>query len=809
MTIGVSTGEQYEDEFQYYVQSMQTEEGLPFFQLQEPGLDREGGLDQLKRKREQQDDFDAGVMRTLRPGKEVPDALPGMIINPKDMELMKSLGKEASLNDPSIMSDAPTMTAAREGFDWLHYTTSIRPSHDFLTLEERDMSVPLRNYDIKNVGPTDPSISAYEYNRGAQAWGNPRSKDGDEDVRVDLATVNPMDPFSAAAERVQAKHPTRFYESMKPKDHLSNMNWEFVGKYLLHKLGQTAESAKNVFQAPYKAYKGELDPKSPEAIKAMFDLASTMVFAPMPIARKMVDGTLGSFAGVKANTLNKKNFERAVVMDRKGHTPNEIWEETGMFRLGDDQWRFEISGQAQLSTVMPKKGKLSDYYIHPELYEAYPYLKDIKIEMVADKKLPNSWAVFHPGTNTIKLAPAKILKEGGSIQETIAHEIQHSIQKQEGFVTGGASLSHISEKLGTAIERKADEFTYHRNMEGLRELAEISSQIAANKDNFVKYLYLRDPGEFEANLAAYRSKYMFENERLAESPMDTAKRQEIVLSAQPDKQYPNQEFRFNEDIEPFGIEGKDYYKLLDKDIQSKFFGKANLYPDEGGIVLDFSQKIKFDRFDTYERKGVQHYGLEFNKTYKLENIVDNKELFKKYPELRKIKVVRAADEGMYHFDAEKNTLHIGVMDSDTLYNALADVVQQKTASKVNPQQIDKGSPDNIISRIDNFDKLMEEKGYFQSLKEWRRQPDHVKYNEAVIDQQWERMVKEAVDFAHETFKGGEVVKFPKERANTPKSTQADVMIARDYKETASIPKAVIEKFFDRLHERLFGKERGE
>lgn len=650
MTIGVSTGEQFEDEFQYYIQSMQTEEGLPFFQLQEPGLDREGGLDQLKRKREQQDDFDAGVMRTLRPGKEVPDALPGMIINPKDMELMKSLGKEASLNEPGIMSDAPSITAARERFDWLHYTTSVRPPYRHMTPEERDMTVPIHNYDIKKVGPTDPSISIMNMHQGKQAWGHPGPEDGDEDVRIDLATVNPMDPFEAAAEKTRTKHPTRFYDFQK-KGHLSNANWEFVGKYLLHKLGETVESAKNAFQAPYKAYKGELDPNSPEAIKAMFDLASTMVFAPMPIASKMADGTLGSFAGVKAAKADQLSLRQARKMNAEGKSKEDIYGHTGWWLGSDGNWRFELRSQDMKLRVpltqLPNHAKLKDIIDYPDLFDHYPQFN--KTEVSLDKHLTAS-AEFDPSLNLFTINPDRIENKKGLLNSFI-HEIQHQIQQIEGWPGKGTSPEVSVIRAEHALLDRAEAALAKNDIEGAQKIMDYIKRVLKDPDKLDEVslqLYMRDAGEIEARIAEARREWDTFGKQ--EHPMNTLERA----------------------------------KQLNK--ENFYYNQFNIPRSPRLEAMVSPQKIKFDRFDTYERKGVQHYGLEFNKTYKLENIVDNKELFKKYPELRKIKVVRAADEGMYHFDVEKNTLHIGVMDSDTLYQALDDVVKQKT--QVNPQQSD-------------------------------------------------------------------------------------------------------------------------
>ena len=806
MTIGVSTGESYEDEFQYYVQSMQTEEGFPFFQVEEPNLDTLGPLDQLQKKREQQDNFDAGVMRTLRPGKEVPDALPGMIINPKDMDLMKEQYKEqhASMTtDPfdakkyieiglkmlgitgtpmgllnqaaDRLTDGATSPGARlavfresEDYEQAYMAqgnysnpndlnaiqkaflgtldlvdktglggTSVRLYNDIVgkgrrnPVTEQDFT-PDELQDLKDLilfkvqetgeseGQIDyPDYQKYTASRSFKDQFNRPTfsenvlggfkysvKDGnitiddkydfnkvsgvgqehDDNIFLQLTagvlqpyrmfsaigrkviadtggegvpvkinikqdsvskdqskfeSVNTptTDPFEAAAVKVRSKHPTRFKDS---KGHLSNMNWEFLAKYAMHKLKQAGEKAVDVFQAPYKAYKGELDPMSPEAIGLMTDLAGAMVFGPMPIARKVSDGTLGSFGGVGAKTLHPQDFVDAKKMDLKGHSREEIWEKTGMWKGNDGIWRHEIPGTPELTTgVWPKKGKLPDYYKHDELYKAYPELKDVNVDLTYTK----GFGQLDAPANTIRLNPDLIAERQYPLIMTLGHEIQHWIQRKEGFVTGGSNIEHAGSKVLSAIKNKAKAFADAGDKEGMEMIDLLLTDIEKNPRRFYTYMYRRDPGEVEANLAAHRDYAMTPNQKFKESPMATQKRLEEEHNVAG-------EFR---------------------------------YPEDQPILAEMPEMIKFSRFDEYTRNGLQYYGLEFNKIYKLENILDNKELYKQYPELRKIKVVRAADEGMSHFDAEKNILHVGVMHAEDLYQAIVDVIKQKTSEPGGPR----------------------------------------------------------------------------------------------------------------------------
>lgn len=779
MAIGVSTtGETYEDEFEYYVQSMQTAEGLPFLQLQEPNLDDVGPTDRLKRKREQQDDFDAGVIRTLRPGKEVPDALPGMIINPRDMNLMKEQYKEqgasispgpfdfakyatdtdfSSQSAPETLTDKvrskfgspppaarffletlfgsrekitekdfteeeleilresaerrfskPPGTGDEEGYylgygdyseggeinftdfgggtkNFLQALTDLPSSLSFtlgmakLSKEDNGTIVINDKYDfaasekkvkeLKDKGSLEilKMLAEGMSHNGLLGIGNvignlvaPADTGREIEIRIPpkdtdfsslsvIQEANPMkdqsrfesvdaptyDPFEAAAARVRAKHPTR------ADPNAPEWTWDLVAKYGQYKFKQALDRAKNVITAPDRARRGELDPMSPEAIGLMVDLAGTMVFGPAPIAGKVANGTLGSFGGIKAETLHPQDFVDARKMDLKGHSNQEIWEKTGMWKGNDGIWRHEIPGTPELTQgVWPKKGKLPDYYKHDELYKAYPELKNVNIDTTYKKGLGQ----FNTETNTIHLNLDGIADRNYPVIMTLTHEIQHWIQRHEGFITQGTNVDAAGLKVLSALKDKTLAFAKAGDKEGIKIINDLLDDIEKNPKRFWKYMYFRDPGEVEANLASHRDYAMTPEQKFKESPMATQKRLE-------EQHNVASEFR---------------------------------YPADRPELNSMPEMIKFDKFDTYTRNGVEHYGLEFNKIYKLENILDNKDLYKQHPELRKIKVVRAADENYSFFDAEKNTLHIGTMNSEKLYEALADVVSRKTS--VNPAQ---------------------------------------------------------------------------------------------------------------------------
>lgn len=195
-------------------------------------------------------------------------------------------------------------------------------------------------------------------------------------------------------------------------------------------------------------------------------------------------GTRASMAGPKAKTASSKSLALAEAMEEDGASREEIWRKTGWIRGADGQWRFEVddskaefrpNGDARLmgepryrrleeltdkwgdsfekggeplteaeeaemealqeeysDRVWEKKYELQDFLKHDELYEAYPLLRHTSVRF--EKLDPGVKGKFDKRSNTIVLSDSLF----GKGPETLLHEIQHIIQKYEGF-QGGTS----------------------------------------------------------------------------------------------------------------------------------------------------------------------------------------------------------------------------------------------------------------------------------------------------------------------------------------------------------------------------------
>ena len=213
------------------------------------------------------------------------------------------------------------------------------------------------------------------------------------------------------------------------------------------------------------------------------------------------DGVRYSFAGINARSANLQQLQRAQEMAARGVDNETIRKETGWFRGMDGEWRFEIDdsnmvyrkeGDALFRKNHPEyaehqaltekflfgtiteeeqkrlleleeiwgrergrlservksgNAKLRDVLQHDALFEAYPQLGNIGVTF-AD--LPNGEnASFNRGTNTIEISN-RLANAGES---TLLHEIQHAIQKEEGFARG-ANPSYWERRINEGYDRR-------------------------------------------------------------------------------------------------------------------------------------------------------------------------------------------------------------------------------------------------------------------------------------------------------------------------------------------------------------------
>lgn len=167
--------------------------------------------------------------------------------------------------------------------------------------------------------------------------------------------------------------------------------------------------------------------------------------------RFMFGGEKGAAEADKAEekTYRMDNLKVAEEMERGKKDAKAIKQATGWERGADGKWRYEMPdakikdmkdiGGGHIvkrfdDDMLWNDGKLTDVIDAPALFEAYPQLKDVRIDTDAIMNDMPSNGVYNAKTNTITIH-ADDLKYMNSI---LNHEIQHAIQYIEGFGKGGS-----------------------------------------------------------------------------------------------------------------------------------------------------------------------------------------------------------------------------------------------------------------------------------------------------------------------------------------------------------------------------------
>ncbi len=242
------------------------------------------------------------------------------------------------------------------------------------------------------------------------------------------------------------------------------------------------------------------------------------------------------FAGPGAKTADLGALQRAQEMQSQGVDRSAIWQQTGWFQGVDGEWRFEIDDSTALlhpsqmamhpHELMPnsRQDDMSKFMTHPELYDAYPDLAQLKTTYNPEATRADYWGTYYPGT---KDRPENVVVNGASKSplSTNLHEVQHAIQQRERFATGGnheTAIAPIIDDINgrlSALARQIDSASPIEAVELKAEynrLMDARTQVWNNRDE----IYRRLAGEVEARAVQMR-RHMNADERRAVAPWNT------------------------------------------------------------------------------------------------------------------------------------------------------------------------------------------------------------------------------------------------------------------------------------------------
>jgi hypothetical protein len=174
---------------------------------------------------------------------------------------------------------------------------------------------------------------------------------------------------------------------------------------------------------------------------------------------------LATFIGAAAKTWNAASNAKAVQMEKAGVSPQVIWRETGNWRAPDGEWRQEISDKdvkfvgseatAPANVVMP----------HEQLAAAYPDVMQTPVTLRPNRTtstMTSNEAGAKIDLGTLDKEKPSLLGLWGietGPKSPLLHELQHVIQRKEGFARGGTpEASRIDNPYPPQLMPIADEY---------------------------------------------------------------------------------------------------------------------------------------------------------------------------------------------------------------------------------------------------------------------------------------------------------------------------------------------------------------
>lgn len=320
----------------------------------------------------------------------------------------------------------------------------------------------------------------------------------------------------------------KLYENIEGANIDTELTAELVGDYIftdtdfIHNL---STNNRNVFQKIYDEIKylykvataGSKEARELERIKKVFDEAYRNN------EKAEITDTKYSISGTNAKTADNSLLMKAENMIGEGVDSETVRQETGWYKGYDGQWRFEISDQDMdfninghftnpdvirhreleykfltepenitdaeiaemrslsnaLEGVKKRPSTLGEYLKHDKLFEAYPELKDIKLSF--DKLESGVSGKYKLNQNEIVLDNS-IRDDVEKIKSTLIHEIQHAIQRIEGFASGSSPKYWESKGIG---EVEYESFVENTRREKARILRELSAE---ERQDYLRYI---------------------------------------------------------------------------------------------------------------------------------------------------------------------------------------------------------------------------------------------------------------------------------------------------------------------------------
>ena len=320
--------------------------------------------------------------------------------------------------------------------------------------------------------------------------------------------------------------------------------------------------------------------------------------------RFMFGGEKGAAEADKAEekTYRMDNLKVAEEMERGKKDAKAIKLATGWERGADGKWRYEMPdakikdmkdiGGGNIvkrfdDDMLWNDGKLTDVIDASGLFEAYPQLKDVRIDTDAIMNDMPSNGVYNAKTNTITIH-ADDLKYMNSI---LNHEIQHAIQYIEGFGKGGSPEQMEKEFKAAQDEWKARAYA-HELEEMAKEMGGEYNQSEVEKALVEEYKDLDMSDELPDKETRIKGFNYFARGYTDRSMDDTIKRFRLNESTRFDFDSYKEYLKLAGEVESRNVEKR--LGMTDEERRNSLAEETEDVPRDSQVVLNTHAKEAFN-----------------------------------------------------------------------------------------------------------------------------------------------------------------------------------------------------------------------
>ena len=295
--------------------------------------------------------------------------------------------------------------------------------------------------------------------------------------------------------------------------------------------------------AKYNSLASELNEASLELSKGRFAMDEN-IYQDLKARQAQLVKEVDDF--IDSGAVDEKSFFKEYDAKLNQSTPFSFFKDTereygkGLFKLPDNKYRFEIDDQPakinlniddsvdafsgpnttsfELEEVLPfsetgTTKNLGAVLDHPELFEAYPQLKDYKLKFYYDTNKIAERGSFKRQINTLEINLASFMPLSGTkkagelkkdIKDVLVHEVQHAIQEIEGFSKGANPSDNTGLRLRLDAAIDEQDKIIRETTEGAKDYKD-ASQEYVNLSAAERILYYQE----KSKLTSHQPRLLF------------------------------------------------------------------------------------------------------------------------------------------------------------------------------------------------------------------------------------------------------------------------------------------------------------